>query len=106
MPQLLDRFMGCIVGQCLADALGAPVESQHPAICRHYVEEELQKGRAGERSVKSFPFGQYTDDSQLARELIESWVELGHFEPAHYARRIAALFGEKRIIGHDRPDAC
>src|SRR5690606_8763623 len=43
--------------------------------------------------------GQYTDDSQLARELMISCVEQRGFDPAHYAGRIASLFREDRAQG-------
>ncbi len=93
-----DRFAGCLVGQCLGDALGALVEGTPPGICRSYVARYLAgpdpappKGR--------FPFGQYTDDSQLARELMASYAACRGFDPADYARRLAALFESDRIFG-------
>jgi ADP-ribosylglycohydrolase len=49
-----------------------------------------------------FPIGQYSDDSQLARELVRSFVERRQFDPADYAARIAALFTEERIVGRGR----
>jgi len=48
---------------------------------------------------RRYTFGQYTDDSQLARELPQSYVELGRFDPSDYATRIAAIFREGRIFG-------
>ena len=86
-----EQFSGCLIGQCLGDALGFPVEGSSPAICRRYVEEILKGGRAGERGRRGIPFGQYTDDSQLARELLESYVACKKFDPEDYARRIAAI---------------
>lgn len=97
-----DRFIGCLIGQCLGDALGFVVEGHGPAACRRYVEEVLRSGRAGAMGRAPFPFGQYSDDSQLARELLQSYVELGRFDAADYARRIAAIFAEQRIVGRGR----
>lgn len=97
-----DRFAGCLVGQCLGDALGFPVEGYPPGVCSRYVEEELRKGRAGERSRPPFAFGQYTDDSQLARALLESYAETGSFRPEAYARRVADAFSEGSIVGPGR----
>lgn len=94
-----EQFSGCLMGQCLGDALGFLVEGYPPEICRQYVNEVLKAGRAGERGRGWFPFGQYTDDSQLARELLQSYVECQKFEPSDYARRIAAIFTEGRIVG-------
>jgi ADP-ribosylglycohydrolase len=45
------------------------------------------------------PFGQYTDDSQLARELLRSYAACQAFDPADYAGRVARLFGEGRVVG-------
>ncbi len=97
-----SQFSGCLLGQCLADALGMPVEGLSPQDCNHYVEAELKTNRAGQRSRGGFPFGQYTDDSQLARELIQSYVNCGEFDPSDYAGRIAAIFTEDRIVGRGR----
>ena len=45
------------------------------------------------------PFGQYTDDSQLARELLRSTLACGRFDPEDYSLRIRDLFLEDRIVG-------
>lgn len=101
-PPLEDRFAGSLIGQALGDALGFVVEGHPPARCRRYVDEVLKAGRAGEGGRAPFAFGQYTDDTQLARELIESYVACKGFDPADYARRIAAIFAEGRIVGRGR----
>ncbi len=97
-----DQFSGCLIGQCLGDALGFPVEGYPPEVCGRYVEEFLKSGRAGEIGREPFAFGQYTDDSQLARELLQSYAAVGDFEPADYAHRLAAIFAEGRIVGRGR----
>lgn len=97
-----DRFIGCLIGQCMGDALGFVVEGHGPAACRRYVDQVLRSGRAGAMGRAPFPFGQYSDDSQLARELLQSYVDLGRFDAADYARRIAAIFAEQRIVGRGR----
>lgn len=94
-----DRFSGCLIGQCLGDAAGFVTEGFSPEACVRYVEDYLKTGKAGELGRFPFPFGQYSDDSQLARELIESYVELRRFEPGDYAERIRRIFSEKRIVG-------
>lgn len=98
-PSIL-QFEGCLIGQCLGDALGFPVEGQPYEICQTYVlmyirnTLERMKGRA------YFSFGQYSDDSQLAREMIQSYIDNnGEFKPEAYAKRIAAIFHENRIVG-------
>src|SRR5262249_18401814 len=97
-----DRFSGCLVGQCAGDAVGFLVEGQASARCAHFVETAVRADRLHEWGRGPFPFGQYSDDSQLARELIESWVACRGFSPEDYARRIAAIFVEDRIVGRGR----
>ena len=94
-----DQFSGCLIGQCLGDALGFVVEGFSPAACERYVEDFLVAGRANEFGRFPFPFGQYSDDSQLARELLQSYAAQGRFAPQDYAERIMRIFAEKRIVG-------
>jgi len=92
-----EQFSGCLVGQCVGDALGAPVEGSPRPVCQQYVNRNLKAGRLKD-NVRLHSFGQYTDDSQLARELLESYVAAGHFDPRDFAQRIAAIFAEGRIV--------
>ncbi|MFQ5915608.1 MAG: ADP-ribosylglycohydrolase family protein [Nitrospinota bacterium] len=101
-PPRKDQFSGCLIGQCLGDALGFPMEGHPPQTCRKYVDEFLKTHRAGEMGRGSFPFGQYTDDSQLARELLQSYVAQKRFDPKDYAGRISAIFAEGRVVGRGR----
>src|SRR5262249_23617542 len=96
---LADALAGCLLGQALGDALGFIVEAAPPDVAEEYVEECLQRGRAGDRAHPDFPFGQYTDDTQLARELLCSLRDIGGWDPADYARRIGALFRDGRAVG-------
>jgi ADP-ribosylglycohydrolase len=91
------QFRGCLVGQALGDALGFVVEGRPPEVCRKYADERLGRGGSGEHG--RFPFGQYSDDTQLARELLQSYMGRGRFDPEDYARRIAGIFSEGRIVG-------
>jgi ADP-ribosylglycohydrolase len=94
-----DQFSGCLIGQCLGDALGFVVEGFSPAACERYVEDFLKTGRFGEFGRFPFPFGQYSDDSQLARELLQSFAARSTFDPEDYAERIMRIFAEQRIVG-------
>jgi len=94
-----EQFSGCLIGQCLGDALGFVVEGYSPGACKRYVEDILKTGRAGEFGRFPFPFGQYSDDSQLAREILQSYVARKNFSPDDYSERIKAIFAEKRIVG-------
>lgn len=94
-----DRFSGCLIGQCLGDALGFPVEGSPPAACAAYVHDVLAAPDRSALCRAGLKIGQYTDDSQLARELMLSYAARGRFDPDDYARRIAAIFVEDRIVG-------
>ncbi len=94
-----DQFSGCLIGQCLGDALGYAVEGFSPEACKRYVEDVLKTERVGEFGHWPLPFGQYSDDSQLARELLQSYVACKKFDPQDYAERIKAIFLERRIVG-------
>ena len=100
MPE--NPLAGALIGQCLGDALGFPVEGKPPAHCAAYV-NHLREGHLLARPP--FEFGQYTDDSQLARTLFESVVECGGFDAADYGRRIGALFSEDRVVGRGQATA-
>lgn len=96
-----ERFSGALIGQALGDALGFVVEGEPPEICREYVEGVWETGSAGEYGP--YRFGQYSDDSQLAREMLQSYAACGgRFDPRDYARRIAEIFVEERIVGGGR----
>jgi len=94
-----DRFVGCLIGQCLGDAVGFIVEGRGPEVCAAHCEDVFAKGNIQDKGRGTYRFGQYSDDSQLARELIESFVTCRKFVPADYARRIASLFSENRVVG-------
>ncbi|HXE75844.1 MAG TPA: ADP-ribosylglycohydrolase family protein [Candidatus Xenobia bacterium] len=88
-----EQFSGCLIGQCLGDALGFPVEGAPPEVCSEHTRE--MKFLLHDSST----FGQYTDDSQLAREWMQSYATLRCFDPADYADRINKIFAENRIVG-------
>ncbi|HSA92701.1 MAG TPA: ADP-ribosylglycohydrolase family protein [Terriglobales bacterium] len=94
-----NEFAGCLIGQCLGDALGFPVEGESPEVCQSYVHDFVRTGRVVKQCRGRYRFGQYSDDSQLARELMQSFVACGGFDPRDYADRIAAIFVEERIVG-------
>jgi ADP-ribosylglycohydrolase len=93
------RFAGCLLGQAVGDAMGFIVEGQPPATCLAYVDNVIRPQQFGGCFRGPFPIGQYTDDTQLARELARSCVERHGFDPADYATRIALLFAGGQIVG-------
>ena len=92
-----DKFRGCIIGQAVGDALGMPVERQSPQVCQDYV-KTLHSSMGAVRHAL-YAFGQYTDDSQLMRELVLSFVACEDFDPTDYACRIAKLYATVQIVG-------
>jgi ADP-ribosylglycohydrolase len=90
---------GCLLGQALGDALGFVVEARPYETARRYVEEYLRAGRAGDLSHPDHPFGQYSDDTQLARELLLSVAEARGWSAEAFARRVSALFEDGRDVG-------
>lgn len=99
---LADRFAGCLVGQAVGDATGYMVEGLAAAECAAYVQRAVRPRRLDEHALGPLDYGQYSDDTQLARELALSLVECGRLDPADYARRISAIFTEDRVVGRGR----
>ncbi len=97
-----ERLTASILGQALGDALGFVVEAEPAAVAQAYVADWLRAGRAGERSHPQYPFGQYTDDTQLARELLRSFQQAGGWDPQVFAALIAELFRDGRDVGAGR----
>jgi ADP-ribosylglycohydrolase len=102
MDARADALIGCLLGQALGDALGFVVEAQPPEVAREYVRGVLRAGRAGERAHPKFPFGQYSDDTQLTRELLRSVHEQRCWDPEAFAVRVAELFRDGKDVGAGR----
>ena len=75
------------------------VEARPPETAAAYVRDTLLTGRAGSRAHPDFPFGQYSDDTQFARELLLSIREAGQWSASEFAERVAALVREGRDVG-------
>jgi ADP-ribosyl-[dinitrogen reductase] hydrolase len=93
-PDLQSRFLGCLIGCAVGDALGAPFEG--------YWDHQLPGRKAllrGFREVEGYPRGQYTDDTQLTLATIESIVERRGMEPSDIARSIASLWKTQSVVG-------
>lgn len=93
-----DQFSGCLLGLALGDALGAPVEAFPPDEARSYIDRISEKAPPVAWSGGR-PYGQVTDDTQLARELLLSISEQGHLDPAAFARRLLDFVASGRLVG-------
>lgn len=82
-----DRYLGCLVGLALGDALGAPLEflSRDQIVATWGEVRDLLGG--GWLNVDP---GEYTEDTQLAVTLAASIVSLGCVDPQDMARRLVA----------------
>eukprot|EP01112_Ceratiomyxa_fruticulosa_P014957 TRINITY_DN4345_c0_g1_i1.p1 TRINITY_DN4345_c0_g1~~TRINITY_DN4345_c0_g1_i1.p1 ORF type:complete len:366 (+),score=42.85 TRINITY_DN4345_c0_g1_i1:93-1190(+) len=112
-----DKYVGCIVGGCLGDSLGLLVEGLPESDCESFVKtcilayKTYDNPAIKERcEAKGIPFGQISDDSQMAREMIISFIEYNNsipptdekrliFSPEHYAKRLSQLFLSSEIFG-------
>ena len=96
-----------LLGSVSGTPLGFPVEGSPPDICASYV-KRLRSPIVDHATARrrNYAFGQYTDDSQLARELIVSYAELGRFDASDYAVRIRSIFAEDRIVGRGLATGC
>jgi ADP-ribosylglycohydrolase len=99
MLSLADGLAGSLLGQALGDALGFVVEGAPPEQAVAYVGCWLRAGQVVEQGHEPFPFGQYSDDTQLVRELLLVFRQAGCFDPELFAARIAELFRRGADVG-------
>lgn len=91
---LRDRFIGCLLGCAVGDALGAPYEG----FWSHSIPEddallEVFVDLAG------YPHGQYTDDTQLTAATVRAIVNAGDISLLHIAHAIAELWKNNAVVG-------
>ena len=91
---LKDRFLGCLLGCAVGDALGTPFEGLWP----HSIPDDptLLSGFA---EFEGYPRGQYTDDTQLSMATVRSILKAGDVVPAEVARAIARLWKSSSVVG-------
>jgi ADP-ribosylglycohydrolase len=89
-----DRFLGCLLGCAVGDALGAP----HEGLWAESV-PSAEVLLTGFMEVEGYSLGQYTDDTQLSVATVESIVECRDISYPHIARQIARLWKNQSVIG-------
>jgi len=97
-----DGRAGSLVVQALGDALGFLVEGRAPEVCAAYASEVFSSDDPPPYRRGPFDFGQYSDDTQLARELALSLGMTKSFVPEEFSARVAALFENGTIVGRGR----
>jgi poly(ADP-ribose) glycohydrolase ARH3 len=93
-PSLSDRFIGCLVGLAVGDALGAYFEGRTP-------EHIAARYRTVDRLINCPPEGQlwYTDDTQLAIGVAETLVACRRIDPVEICRRFSENYTPQRGYG-------
>jgi ADP-ribosylglycohydrolase len=102
MTQLQNRFVGCIFGTAVGDAVGAPVEGGSGALCQAYIKKCVrpQQFKSLPKRKRSLPFGQYTDDTQLTLLLAQSLSNKA--DPECFATLLVEAFSSDLIVGSGR----
>jgi poly(ADP-ribose) glycohydrolase ARH3 len=93
-PPLEDRFVGCLLGLAVGDALGAHFEGREPeflALCYRKVSDLFESPPPGELW--------YTDDTQMAIGVAETLVAAGQIDEDELCRRFAANYVPQRGYG-------
>ncbi|GAW91014.1 ADP-ribosylglycohydrolase family protein [Calderihabitans maritimus] len=82
--KLRDRFLGCLLGMAIGDALGMPAEGMSREQIRQKfgILEDFHPARG-------LPAGSYTDDTQMSLIIAQSLVEHRRFCPEDIAGRFA-----------------
>lgn len=100
-----EQFQGCIVGCAVGDAIGSPLEMAPPEDARAYIRDNVETGLywGVKREHGNFDFGQYTDDTQLTCDLVESLIaHNGKLDPEDFANRMVRRYTEDMIVGSGR----
>jgi ADP-ribosylglycohydrolase len=97
--KLQKRFRGCLLGQAIGDAVGWQVETKPHAVCRPYAETWYDTAVMDAEPRHGLRLGQYSDDTQLARELALSLAEKRGWDPDDFAGRIALLMLQQKLVG-------
>ncbi|MDI7276969.1 MAG: ADP-ribosylglycohydrolase family protein [Anaerolineae bacterium] len=94
MTVTVERARGCLLGQAVGDALGAPVEGlSRDRILRHFGElrDYLEPDRALAGPARPHPPGVYSDDTQQALLIAAVLAEARRFDPELARRRYVDL---------------
>jgi ADP-ribosylglycohydrolase len=105
VPTRAERLAGSLLGLALGDALGFVVEAAPAEVALAYAREELGTPGSGLRAHRDFPFGQYSDDTQLARALLLGVRDAGRWDAPAFAARVVELFASGGAVAAG-PGSC
>jgi len=92
-----------MMGQAVGDAIGFLVEGFTSERSQKFIKSDLDRicdlGLHDKDCV--YKFGQYTDDTQMARELLRS-INGCNFNPDEYAKRILSMYSNAGLLGDYR----
>lgn len=88
-----DRFLGCLLGLGIGDALGMPVQGwTREQIARRYGWIEGYLPRLGEGDSVLVPAGEFTDDTEITLCQVEALISAGGFvDPEAVGMRLIRL---------------
>jgi poly(ADP-ribose) glycohydrolase ARH3 len=89
-----NRFLGCVLGHALGDAMGAPYEGMPP-------DTRFDLYGPASKLFETDPDGilQYTDDTQMTIGVIETLLECGTIDENVLVRNFAKNYDPKRCYG-------
>ena len=108
-------FRACLKGQATGDAIGFLVEGQSRSVAEEYINSVVKpknfnygvhkdfgcKGQpryTSDLNTCMFKLGQYTDDTQLCRELLRSIEKVGKFDSSDFSKRLIILFEKSKLL--------
>ena len=99
-PDILkDKFVGCMLGTHVGDALGMPVEGYD------YKTIEANFGELRQMLDARLGVGTYTDDTEMMIGIAESIIECDGFDGADMADRFINLYNPERGYGQGTVNA-
>ena len=94
LEKLREKFIGCILGSAVGDALGAPYEGRRGSRIPLKVGIPAEYGQ-----IRGYPKGQYTDDTQMSLAIIRAIIKTGKVDGEAIAREFIPLWKNGEIIG-------
>lgn len=85
-----ERISGGLIGLLVGDALGVPYEFHAASELPAFAEIEFEPPTWFRRSHSSVPAGTWSDDGAQALVLLDSLLECGEFNAAHFAKGLVA----------------
>jgi ADP-ribosylglycohydrolase len=118
----IDNISGSLIGKAIGDSIGFLIEGHTADSCYEYVDKVISPkivhlygidkdiGRTGNsryciiegnEKIVVFPYGQYTIDTQCARELLLS-IENGVLNIESFKKRMQSLYGLAGLISSEQ----